>query len=47
MKSSMKRVPTTSRSETRRTVRSGADTLEVRVITYPAPAPRKRAKPGG
>jgi hypothetical protein len=42
----MKRVPTTSRSETRRTVKSGADTLEVRVITYPepAPAPRKRPK---
>jgi len=43
----MKRVPATSRSETRSTVRSGADTLEVRVITYPAAAPRKRAKRSG
>jgi hypothetical protein len=41
----MKRVPATSRSETGRTVKSGPDTLEVRVITYPAPAPRKRAQP--
>ena len=41
----MKRCAPTSRIETLRKVRRGADTIEVRVITYPTtPPPAKRSK---
>jgi hypothetical protein len=33
----MKRIPATSRIEMLHVVRKGADTIEVRVVTYPEP----------